>query len=336
VSRAVLQGLGIDLPLLPATSVGSLPKPDVLVAARAKRARNEITAEELRSLEMQATECWIARQEELGLDVLVDGEMYRGDLVGHFASLLGGFVPAGLVRTYGNRYYRKPVLVSEVKWPGPLTVEWWRAAQAMSGRPVKSILTGPYTLLDWSFNEFYPSRGAAVMALARELRKEVETLVEAGAKIIQIDEPALSSRPAELTLAVEALHVVTHSMPAYFIVHACYGALESIYPGLLAAPVHNWDLELSSGRLDLGELCAQHPFSRDLSVGVADVHAGALEDTETVQKRVEGALAALPVEQLWIDPDCGLKTRTAEDAIAVLRLVVEAAHAARGAVGETR
>jgi 5-methyltetrahydropteroyltriglutamate--homocysteine methyltransferase len=334
VSRAVLQSLGLDLPLLPTTSVGSLPKPDALLTARGKRARNEITADELRTLEMQATELWITRQEELGLDVLVDGEMYRGDLVAYFGGLLGGFAPGGLVRSYGNRYYRKPAIVGEVKWPGPLTVEWWRAAQAMTGRPVKGMLTGPYTLLDWSFNEFYSSRSAAVMALARELRKEVVALAEAGCKIIQIDEPALSARPAELTLAGGALHVVTQSVPAYFIVHVCYGALEFVYPGLLGVPVHNWDLELSSARLDLGELFATHPFSRDLSAGVTDVHTRVIEDADTVQKRVEAALAVVPAEQLWLDPDCGLKTRTAEEAVAKLRVVVEAARAARRTVGE--
>jgi 5-methyltetrahydropteroyltriglutamate--homocysteine methyltransferase len=335
VSRAVLVQLGITLPLLPTTSVGSLPKPDALLAARSKRARNEITADELRALEMQATECWMARQEELGVDVLVDGEMSRGDLVAHFAGLLGGFAPGGLVRAYGNRYYRKPVITGEVKWPGPLTAESWRAAQAMTHRPVKGLLTGPYTLLDWSFNEFYPSRGGAVMALARELRKEVDALVEAGCKIIQIDEPAFSARPAELTLAVEALHVLTQSVPAYFIVHACYGAFDAVYPGLLAVPVHNWDLELSSARVDVGALFTAHPFSRDLSVGVVDVHSRAVEDADTVQKRVEAALAVLPPEQLWVDPDCGLKTRTTEEAIAKLHVVVEAARAVRRAIGET-
>jgi len=335
VSRAVLQRLGITLPLLPTTSVGSLPKPDALRAGRGQRARNEITADELRRLEIEATEGWIRRQEELGLDVLVDGEMSRGDLVAHFGALLGGFAPGGLVRACGNRYYRKPVIVGEVKWPGPLTIEDWRMAQAMTQRPVKGLLTGPYTLLDWSFNEFYPSRGTAVMALARELRKEVEALVEAGCKIIQLDEPALSARPGELTLAVEALNVITQSVPAYFVVHACYGALESVYPGLLTAPVHNWDLELSSARLDLGTLFTEHPFSRDLSVGVADVQSRAIEDADTVEKRVEAALAVLPAEQVWIDPDCGLKTRTAEEAVATLRVVVEAAQAARRTLGET-
>jgi 5-methyltetrahydropteroyltriglutamate--homocysteine methyltransferase len=333
VSRAVLQGLGLELPLLPTTSVGSLPKPDALLAARGKRARNEITAEELRALEVQATEHWITRQEELGLDVLVDGEMYRGDLVAYFGGLLGGFAPGGLVRAYGNRYYRKPVIVGEVKWPGPLTVDWWRTAQGMTRRPVKGMLTGPYTLLDWSFNEFYPSRGAAVMALARELRKEVEALVEAGSTIIQIDEPALSTRPAELTLAAEALNVLTQSVPAYFIVHVCYGVLESVYPGLLTVPVHNWDLELCSARIDLAELFGREPFSRDLSAGVADVHTRGIEDPETVQKRVEAALAVVPAERLWVDPDCGLKTRTAEEAVATLRVVVDAARAVRETLG---
>ena len=127
-----------------------------------------------------------------------------------------------------------------------MTVGWWKKTQAMTRRPVKGMLTGAYTIMDWSFNEYYPGRQAAAVALAREIRKEVEALVEAGAKIIQVDEPAISVRPEELPVAIEAMHLVTDGLPAYFITHICYGAFEFIYPEMLQLPVDNFDLEMSN------------------------------------------------------------------------------------------
>jgi 5-methyltetrahydropteroyltriglutamate--homocysteine methyltransferase len=332
MSRAKLKSLGLDLPLLPTTSVGSFAKPDYLVAARGKHARNEITQDELGRLEEQATEFWVRRQEEIGIDVLVDGEMYRGDMVAHFAQLMGGFTLGGLVRSYGNRYYHKPIIAGEVKWPGPMTVGWWKKTQAMTRRPVKGMLTGPYTIMDWSFNDYYPNRAAAAMALAREIRKEVEALVESGCKLIQIDEPALSVRAEELPVAIEAMHVVTDGLPAYFFTHVCYGAFEFIYPAMLALPVDNWDLEMSNSGLDLVELFRRDPFTKDLSFGVVDVHTHVMEDPDVVKERVARALSVLPAEQVWLDPDCGLKTRTVDESIGKLRLVVDAARAARRAL----
>src|SRR5579875_942938 len=195
MSRSKLRHLGIDLPLLPTTSVGSFPKPDYLVKARADFNQGKIRAVDLEEAEKRAIEFWIGKQEELGVDVLVDGEMYRGDMVAYFADQLSGFEQGGLVRSYGNRYYHKPIIVGEVKWKGPITVKWWRYAQGLTSKPVKGIVTGAYTLMDWSFNEFYATRRHVCLALAKEVRKEVEALIRAGCKVIQIDEPAISARP---------------------------------------------------------------------------------------------------------------------------------------------
>jgi 5-methyltetrahydropteroyltriglutamate--homocysteine methyltransferase len=334
MSRAKLRALGIDLPLLPTTSVGSFAKPEYLVTGRRRYTRNEIDRAELATLELRATEFWVQQQEEIGLDVLVDGEMYRGDMVAHFAELMPGFVQGGLVRSYGNRYYHKPIIVGPVSWPGPMTVEWWRRTQAMTSRPVKGVLTGPYTVMDWSFNDYYPTRHAAALALARELRKEVDALVEAGCALIQIDEPALSVRPDELPVAIEAMHIVTDGLPAYFLTHVCYGALEFIYPQMLDLPVDNWDLEMSNSGLDLVDVFAEHPFTKDLSFGVVDVHRHELEEPEVVRERVARALSVLPPERVWVDPDCGLKTRTVDETIGKLRRVVDAARAVRGMLKE--
>ncbi len=324
MSRAKLKSLGIDLPIFPTSTVGSFPKPDYLVEARAKFAKKKIERKELEDLERQATAFWIRTQEEIGLDVLVDGEMYRGDMVAYFSELMPGFEQSGLVRSYGNRYYHKPIIVGDVRWPGPMTVDWWRYAQGLTKRPVKGMLTGPYTVMDWSFNEHYPDRRSACLALAREIRREVEALAEAGAKIIQIDEPALSVRPEELPFAIEAIHIVTDGLPAYFIIHACYGAFDKIYSQMLKLPVDNLDLAISHSTLNLMEMFRRDPFTKDLSVGVLDVHSHEVETPEAVRARIEKALQLLPKESLWIDPDCGLKTRTIDEAKGKLINMVDA------------
>jgi 5-methyltetrahydropteroyltriglutamate--homocysteine methyltransferase len=333
MSRSTLAALGLDLPLLPTSTVGSFPKPDALVAARASAARNAITPAELDRLEREATEYWIGVQEELGLDVLVDGEQYRGDMVAYFAEKMGGFARGGLVRSYGNRYYHKPVIVGPVRWPGPITVDWWRWTQGLTRRPVKGMLTGPYTIMDWSFDDHYPDRRAACLALAAEVRHELAALLEAGARIVQIDEPALSVRPDELSFAVEALHRVVDGLPAYYIVHACFGAFETIYPGLLDLPVDNLDLAISHSALDLLAMFEKNPFTKDLSLGVLDVHSHAVESPAEVRARIERGTALLPPERIWVDPDCGLKTRTVDEARAKLAAMMTAVREVRATLG---
>ena len=329
MSRQKLEQLGLKLPLFPTTSVGSFPKPDYLVKARADFNKGKISQQQLEELERKATAFWIAKQEELDVDVLVDGEQYRGDMVAYFAERLPGFTQGGVVRSYGNRYYHKPIITGRVEWPKPITVDWWKYAQTLTKRPVKGMLTGPYTVMDWSFNEHYPDRKATCMALASVIRKEVEALVAAGCKIIQIDEPALSVRPEELNITIEAMHQVTDGLNAYFITHACYGAFEYIYPGMLEMPVDNFDLEMSNSDLDLLAVFRSQPFTKDISFGVVDVHNHQIEDPATVRKRVEQALTILPKEKIWVDPDCGLKTRTVDEAVEKLRVCVVAAKAYR-------
>jgi 5-methyltetrahydropteroyltriglutamate--homocysteine methyltransferase len=325
MSRAKLEKLGILLPLFPTTSVGSFPKPDYLMHARADFSKKKISADELNRLERKATAFWIETQEKLGVDVLVDGEMYRGDMVAYFAERIPGFTQGGLVRSYGNRYYHKPIITGEVKWSGPLTVEWWSYAQSLTAKPVKGMLTGAYTIMDWSFNEHYPDRAATAFALAALIRKEVEALIAAGCRIIQIDEPALSVRPEELPIAIEAMWRITEGLNAYFVTHACYGAFEYIYPGMLDLPVDNFDLEMSNSDLGLLTLFRRYPFTKDISFGVVDVHSHHIEDSSEVRRRVEQALTILPKENIWVDPDCGLKTRTVEEATDMLRVCVDAA-----------
>lgn len=336
MSRDLLQSLGLDLPLLATTSVGSFPKPTWLMNARSKHRRGELSDDQLRAKEDKALEWWIRKQETLGIDILVDGEQYRGDMVAYFAETMGGFQEGGLVRSYGNRYYHKPVVVDEIRWKAPITIARWKQAQALTKKPMKGMLTGPYTIMDWSFNEYYPDRRAVAFAIAREMRKEVEALIEAGCKIIQVDEPALSVRADELDVAYEAVQIVTENQKAYFINHVCYGEFDKIYPDMLRMPVHNLDLEMSNSELALLDLFKKDPFTKDLSFGVVDVHTHAIEDAVVVQERLRAALEVLKPEQVWVGPDCGLKTRTVDEAVDKLKVCVEAAKALRGELAKVK
>ncbi len=334
MSRELLNRLGIEIPLLPTTSVGSFPKPPYLTKARSDRKKELISSDDLYNLEQQATKEWLDFQESIGMDILVDGEMYRGDMVAYFAEIIPGFDPGGLVRSYGNRYYYKPIIKSKLKYPGPMTVEWWKRAQTLTKKPIKGMLTGPYTIMDWSFNEYYPDRAAASYALAELIRDEVSELIGAGCKIIQVDEPAVSVRPEELEIAKNALQIVTEGQNAYFITHICYGAFEKIYPAMLDLPVHNFDLELSNSDLDMLEHFARHPFTKDITFGVVDVHTHKIEDVELIKTRIEQALKYLPKEAVWIDPDCGLKTRTVEESKQKLSNIQAAVEAVRAELQE--
>jgi len=314
---------------LPLSTIGSFPKPERLKQARAAAARGVLPAEELRRIEREETAACLRAQETLGLDLLVDGEMYRGDMTTYFAEQTEGFRISGLVRSYGNRYYRKPIVVGPVRWPRPVTVDWFRFALEQTRHPVKAILTGPYTMMDWSFDEHYGSRETLALALADVIRQEASALVEAGARYVQIDEPAISVRPDEIDLAIRAMGVVTEGLRAQTITHICYGDFAAIYPRLLDLPVDQFTLELSNSDLGLLELFKTSPFTKELGAGVLDVHSHAIEPVEVVRGRIAAALAVVPAARLFINPDCGLKTRTPEEAHAKLATMVEATREVR-------
>lgn len=331
--RDKLASLGIELPQLPVTAVGSFPKGEKLTKARTRFARGEIDRAVLRALEEEATAMWMGFQNEIGVDVPVDGEMYRGDMVAFFADEMDGFEPGGLVRSYGNRFYPKPIITKEVRWRGPMTVDWWRFAQSLTDRPVKGMFTGAYTVMDWSFNEHYPDRRTTALALARELRKEVGALIEAGCKIIQVDEPALSVRAGEVDIAVEAMRITTEGLDCYFISHCLeYGYPETVFPDVLALPVDNFDMEFANSDFKFLRQLHEEGFDKDLSLGVVDVHTHVVESPEDVEARIRNAISVLPAESIWVDPDCGLKTRTISEAQAKMRAIAEGAQRVRASL----
>ncbi|HEY6102664.1 MAG TPA: methionine synthase [bacterium] len=318
------------LPLLPVTAVGSYPKPSYLLEARRKHLRQQISREELTELERRATREWIQIQEELGLDLLVDGEQYRGDMVAYFADEMAGFAIAGLVRSYGNRYYPKPVVVGPVGRRAPVTIEWFRYAQSLTKKPVKGMLTGPYTIAEWSFNEYYPTRRELVLELARAIHDEVVDLERAGAAFIQIDEPAIHTRPEEdFELAAEAMEIVTRGTSAYTVSHICYGDVPKIYPAMLRLAVNQLDLALKNEEFGLLETFKTAPFTKDIGLGVVDAHSHRVESVDEVADGIRRTLDVIPATQVHISPDCGLKTRTIEETVGKLRAMVDAARLVR-------
>jgi len=318
---------------LPTSTVGSFPKPDYLLRARAKASKAELSAESLRGLEEEATREWIAFQEEAGIEVLVDGEQYRGDMATYFAENLEGMEVSGLVRSYGNRYYKKPIVRGDLRRLGPISVDWFRFAQRLTDKPVKGMITGPYTMMDWSFDEHYGSREELAMAFAKLLHDEAGDLEAAGAKIIQIDEPALATRHDELPLVVKTVGVVSQGLRAKTILHTCYGNYDEIYGYFNRLPVDQLLLELSNSGLDLLERFRREPLKKEISFGVIDVHSHVVETPAVVRGRIEKALTVFHPQRLWISPDCGLKTRTVEEAQGKLRSMVAATRAVKESHG---
>ena len=317
------------------TTVGSFSKPDYLQKARNEFARGKLDRAELERLTRQATEEIIKLQVELGLDVLVHGEMERGDMVAYFGERLTGMKLGGLVRSYGNRYYHKPIITEEVRWEEPITLDLWRFAQKLTDKPVKGMLTGPYTIVEWSFDEHYGSRRDAVLAMAQVIRREAEELQAAGAQYIQIDEPALSTRKEDLDLAIESMGIVTNGLDAKTITHVCYGDFASVFPGFLDMPVQQFDLEAANSNYDIADLFKGHevPKEKGIAWGVIDVHSHVVETVEEVKAGIRRGLEILPPDRLYIDPDCGLKTRTWEESSAKLRVMQQAVHEVRRELG---
>ncbi len=315
--------------MLPTTTVGSFPKPSYLTKARAKYAGKKISRDELAEIEKKATREIIELQERVGLDILVHGEMERGDMTTYFAEKLAGFSISSPVRSYGNRYYRKPIVNGPIARNGPMTVEMFEYAQSLTQKPVKGMLTGPYTMCDWSFNTHYSDRRSLTLALAEAIAAEAGDLEKAGAQYIQIDEPAISTRPEEINLAIEAMGIVTSGLKAKTISHICYGDFKTIYPDILKLPVDQLDLEFANSDFANLDIFRDPPFTKEIAVGVIDIHSHKVETVEQVKEWIRCAMDVFPPEKIYIDPDCGLKTRTLDETEAKLKVMVQAVNEIR-------
>ncbi|MBX6385042.1 MAG: 5-methyltetrahydropteroyltriglutamate--homocysteine S-methyltransferase [Microbispora sp.] len=333
--RAAAQAERLKLPLLPVTTIGSFPQTGELRRARAALAAGEIGEAEYESMVRAEIERVIALQERLGLDVLVHGEPERNDMVQYFAEHLDGFAVTrhGWVQSYGSRCTRPPILYGDVRRPEPITVRWARYAQSLTSKPVKGMLTGPVTIVAWSFvRDDLPLR-EVVFQVADAVREEVRDLEEAGIGVIQVDEPALRElvplRRAEqaeyLEWAVEAYRWATSGASEHTQIHThlCYSDADQILAAIdaLDADVTSIESARSRGRV-LGVVGG---FSRGLGPGVYDIHSPRVPDADEVERLLSEALRTVPADRLWVNPDCGLKTRSYEQVEAALANVVEAA-----------
>ena len=301
----------MTLPILPTTGVGSFPKPGYVTGSRGR----------LDESSRRATKEFIERQEALGFDVLVDGEFYRGDMATDYYRALG-YPVADWTRSYDNRFWKKGVVDRSLRRVEPIQLEPFRYAQNLTEMPVKAMLTGPTTLANWGFNSHYKTRDELVYAWAEIVREEARDIAGAGARYIQVDEPAVAERHWETDLFREALRRVTDGLDVYTITHVCYGEFPLVYPNMPYLPVDQIDIELSS-ELDLGlerssllQMMKKDPLTnhKDVAVGVTDVRPGVgVEDVKTVTKRIRTALEVLgstdkALQRIWIDPDCGFRT----------------------------
>ena len=333
-------GLGHRVPkYFPTTVVGSYPKLPPAQEALRKARKGEISREEFLRLTREAIRGVVEDQIKAGIDIISDGEQTREDMVVYFAERLRGYAPGEWVRIFDNVYFRKPIIVGRVEWVEPMILDDWLYTRSIAGgRPVKVIITGPYTMLEWSFDLSYGDRREAIMDLARAIRREIEEFLSRGAQYVQVDEPALSTRPwrEEVELAREALEVVFRGVQAKRIVHICFGRIEKIIPYLLDFPVDQFDFEFKNSDFRLLPHLKEYGYDKELGYGVIDVHSLQVESVGEVKEAIDKLmkLDILGPEKVYVDPDCGLKRLPRDVARKKLENMVEAARLARREWGE--
>ncbi len=339
--RRPAQGERLGLPSLPTTTIGSFPQHGEVREKRRQHRRGELDTGEYEAfLEEEIARC-LRLQEEAGLDVLVHGEFERNDMVEYFAERMEGFAftEHGWVQSYGSRYVKPPVLYGDVRRPEPITVRWWRHADSCTERPVKAMLTGPVTLLQWSFVRDDQPRRDTCLQLALAVGDEVRDLDRAGAPVIQVDEPALREglplrREAwddYLRWAVGCFRLATApARPETQIqTHMCYSRFNDIIEHIAAMDADVLLIENARSDEALLEVFRDFEYERDIGPGVYDIHSPRIPPAEEMAGRVEDSLTVLPSERLWVNPDCGLKTRAYEEVEPALRNMVEAARTVR-------
>ncbi len=341
--REELQREALRLPAFPTTSIGSFPQTPEVRAERARFRSGAISAAAYGDyLRAEIARC-VRAQEEAGLDVLVHGEFERTDMVEHFAELLGGFAVTanGWVQSYGSRCVKPPIIVGDVKRPRPMTVDWAVHAQSLTRRPMKGMLTGPVTMLQWSFVRDDLTREQVCRQIALALREEVADLERAGIRIIQVDEPALREglplrrrdQPGYLRWAVECFRLATAGAAGATQIHThmCYSEFNDIMPAIAALDADVVSIETARSRMELLGAFADHRWSGGIGPGVYDIHSPSVPRAAAMADLLRIACRHLRPEQLWVNPDCGLKTRGWPEVEAALARMVEAARALRAA-----
>ena len=328
----------LKLPLFPTTTIGSFPQTSEIRVQRNKFTKGEITAAEYEKfIEAEIDEC-IKIQEELGLDVFVHGEPERNDMVQYFGERLDGyaFTTHAWVQSYGSRCVRPPIIVGDISRPAPMTVKESKYAVSVSSKPMKGMLTGPVTCLRWSFprDDVHQSVQAEQLALA--LRDEVVDLEKAGIDVIQVDEPALreglplrsgKEREAYLDWAVKAFRLSTTGVEDSTQIHShfCYSEFQDFFHAIAALDADVLSIENSKSDAKLLKVFVEEAYPRHIGPGVYDIHSPRVPSTEEIKARIKEMLEFLKPEQLWIDPDCGLKTRQWKETKEALANMVAAA-----------
>ncbi|MCQ4626919.1 5-methyltetrahydropteroyltriglutamate--homocysteine S-methyltransferase [Corynebacterium sp. CCUG 65737] len=310
----------LGLPQLPTTTIGSFPQTTEIRKARADHRADELTDEQYNEALKTEIKQVIELQERLGLDVLVHGEPERNDMVQYFAELLDGFVVTenGWVQSYGSRCTRPPIVVGDVSRPEAMTVEWSAFAQSLSDHPVKGMLTGPVTILAWSFKRDDVPLSVSADQIGVALADEVADLEKAGIKVIQIDEPALrellplraDDRPSYLDWAVRAFRLVAlEAQPTTQIhTHLCYSEFGQIIDAVAGLDADVTSIEAARSKMELLE-DIDETFHAEIGPGVYDIHSPRIPSKEEMVELIKAALENVPTDRLWVNPDCGLKTR---------------------------
>jgi 5-methyltetrahydropteroyltriglutamate--homocysteine methyltransferase len=339
--REKAQRARLGLPPLPTTTIGSFPQTGEVRKARAARRRGELDEAGYQARMRSEIAEVIRIQDELELDVLVHGEPERNDMVQYFGEQLAGVAVTelGWVQSYGTRYVRPPIIFGEVSRPAPMTVAWLTYAQSLTERPVKGMLTGPVTMLKWSFERDDQPREATARQLALAIRDELADLEAAGISVVQVDEPALREglplrgdrRQAYLAWAVEAFRLATAGVRDETQVHThmCYSEFGEILPAIDGLDADVTSIEAARSRMELVRDLEQAGYGREIGLGVYDIHSPRVPPPDEMVVLLEEALEAVGPTRLWVNPDCGLKTRDYPEVLASLRNMVAAARTVR-------
>jgi 5-methyltetrahydropteroyltriglutamate--homocysteine methyltransferase len=340
--RAKIQRDIFNLPLYPTTTIGSFPQTKDVRQARAKNRKGELSNEDYdKFLEDKTIEA-IKRQEELGIDVIVHGEFERNDMVEYFGENLKGFTftSSGFVQSYGSRCVKPPIIFGDVSRPEPMTVRWSKFAQKQTSSIVKGMLTGPITILQWSFVRDDQPRQTTAEQIAFAIRDEVADLESNGIRMIQIDEPALreglplkrkdwdeylkwSVNAFRISAAVVKNETQIHT-------HMCYAEFEDIIDSIAALDADVISIETSRSRMELLKTFEKFKYPNEIGPGVYDIHSPRVPKKDEMVELIKKASKQIDPKRLWVNPDCGLKTRGWPETIDALKEMVSAAKELRG------
>ncbi len=315
--------------ILQTTVVGSYPRLKYAEEAKEKFKKGEINEGELRKIYGQATQEVVEDQIKAGVDIIADGEQGRDDMEVFFAERIEGFQEGGMVRVWGNNYFKKPLVNAKVNFKKPMTLDDFILSQKTAGQraQVKGMFTGPYTLTDWTFyDDPYEKKEELVIDLAKVMHREAKALNDAGCRYIQLDEPALSTHnnKDELEIAKEAVEIVTKGLEGKTAIHICYGDMSILFPEIIDFNIGIYDFELVNNNFKTLELLKKYDFQKSVAFGCIDVHTEKVETKEEVKKYIKKGLDFLAPEKIYPDPDCGLRLLPRKIAFEKLKVMCEA------------